>query len=950
MKNLLLLFFLLLSLSFNIQAKNYYISKTGSNINNGLTPATAWQTIAKVNASFNAILPGDSILFKCGDTFYGSVVIAKSGTSSLPIVISSYGAGAKPIISGFTTLSSWSLVSAGIYQAAVNAKNTVNMVTLNNQPQAVGRFPNADAADGGYLTYTGFTSNTAYTCSALSGTNWSGAEVVAKKEGYILERDVITTQSGGSITYRSIASINPRNGISLPTTPPSAGFGLFIQRDPRTLDKEGEWFFDTTAKKMKMFFGSTDPNLSIIKVSTIDTLINIGTKNYITITNLAFEGANLAAIYFSDGGNIIIKNNTINYSGAKGIFGWASSNIIVDGNSIENSMVTAIDIVGRHAFNCKVINNFVKRTGVLPGMSSYFDDADCKAIYISVDSIALIRKNNVDSTGYSGIQYQGSGVIVDSNFVNYFCLVKDDGGGIYTFTTTDTKRIVKDNIVLNGIGSKAGNKMPLHCEGIYTDGGARGIEIISNTVAFISNRGIYLNDPKDIKVQGNTVYSTANWSVNKHHNDSIYNFSFKNNIFFNTFTISNNGKTYGNTGLNASTLPIAGNIQTALQLLGNIDSNYYQFISATPYSWYYATTAGGSYTFPANVSFPTWQAYTGLDRASVLFLNTTISTQRFEYNATNLAKTITLDAKYVDVKNQVYNGTITLQPFTSAVLIKSDSIDLSLKLDAGKDVALLLPTNATILKSSANIIISKYLWTKIAGPAQFTIANSTSPTATISNLTAGKYTFQLKAVTSKGDSALATVSVTAFAGLLPVKLVDFTAKNNNNKIELQWSVSSESNVSHYSIERSNNGKTFENIGELKSNNLLDIQSNYSFIDNFPLAGISYYRLVMVDIDGSFKYSNIALVTVKNANSLKLIGMSLSIANPSIKININSGSKLIMNIAIVDVNGRILFTKSVHLEKGFNAITNIIPVFNTGVYYIRLLTKNESTTNAVLASN
>ena len=947
MKNLLLL--ILVSLSYTTQAKNYYISQTGSNINNGLTPATAWQTIAKVNASFTVIVAGDSILFKCGDTFYGSVVIAKSGTSSLPIVISSYGTGAKPIISGFTTLSSWALVSTGIYQAAVNAKNTVNMVTLNNQPQAVGRYPNADAADGGYLTYTGFTGNTAYTCAALSGTNWSGAEVVAKKEGFILERDIITTQSGGTITYRGIASINPRNGVSLPTTPPSAGFGLFIQRDPRTLDKEGEWFFDTPAKKMKMFFGSTNPNLSIVKVSTIDTLINIGTKNYITISNLAFEGANVAAIYFADAGNIVIKNNTINYSGAKGIFGWASSNIVVDGNSIENSMVSAIDIIGRHAFNCKIINNFVKRTAVLPGMSSFFDDADCKAIYISVDSIALIRKNNVDSTGYSGIQFQGSGVTVDSNFVNYFCLVKDDGGGIYTFTSTRTKRIIKNNIILNGIGSKAGNKMPRHCEGIYSDGGARGIEILRNTVAFISNRGIYLNDPKDIKVEGNTVYSTANWSVNKHHNDSIYNFSFKKNIFFNTFTISDNGKTYANTGLNASTLPVAGNIQSALQLLGSIDSNYYQFVSATPYSWYYATKPGGSYTFPANVSFQSWQSYTGHDRGSVLFLNTTISTQRFEYNTSNTAKTITLDAKYVDVKNQVYNGTITLAPFTSAILIKSGPIDLGLKLTAGNDVALLLPTNATTLKSSANLTISTYQWTKIAGPAQFTIANSTSSTTAISNLTAGKYTFQLKAVTSTGDSALATVSVTASSGILPVRLIDFTAKNNNNKIALQWRVSSELNMSHYAIERSNDGKTFENIGELKSNNLADIQSNYSYLDNFALEGANYYRLVMVDFDGSFKYSNIALVPVKNANTLNLISMSLSIANSSIKINMNSGSRLIMNVAIVDVSGRILFTQPVQLEKGFNAISKIIPTFNTGVYYVKLLTNNEAITNAVLAS-
>ena len=52
---------------------------------------------------------------------------------------------------------------------------------------------------------------------------------------------------------------------------------------------------------------------------------------------------------------------------------------------------------------------------------------------------------------------------------------------------------------------------------------------------------------------------------------------------------------------------------------------------------------------------------------------TDVNDLRFEYNETASPKTVTLDANYIDVKNTSYNGTITLQPYTSAVLIKSDA-------------------------------------------------------------------------------------------------------------------------------------------------------------------------------------------------------------------------------------------------------------------------------------
>ena len=66
MKQLLLALFVLVGLTSH--AKNYYLSASGDNANTGLSPATPWRTIAKINTfTFTA---KDSILFKRGETFY----------------------------------------------------------------------------------------------------------------------------------------------------------------------------------------------------------------------------------------------------------------------------------------------------------------------------------------------------------------------------------------------------------------------------------------------------------------------------------------------------------------------------------------------------------------------------------------------------------------------------------------------------------------------------------------------------------------------------------------------------------------------------------------------------------------------------------------------------------------------------------------------------------------
>ena len=84
---------LLYLLTFSVQAADYFICSNGSDANDGLSHATAWQTYAKANSIFSSLIGGDSILFCKGEEFLvsGSTRWTNFNSSSINrITISSY--------------------------------------------------------------------------------------------------------------------------------------------------------------------------------------------------------------------------------------------------------------------------------------------------------------------------------------------------------------------------------------------------------------------------------------------------------------------------------------------------------------------------------------------------------------------------------------------------------------------------------------------------------------------------------------------------------------------------------------------------------------------------------------------------------------------------------------------------------------------------------------------
>ncbi|MGV8964224.1 MAG: PA14 domain-containing protein [Candidatus Saccharimonadaceae bacterium] len=626
-------------------SKNYYFSTSTGNdawtSTQAQSLATPWKTIDKLNSFFASLAPGDAVLFKRGETFYGTINVQKSGTSSLPIIIGAYGSGSDPVISGFSTISSWTAKGNGIYESAVTTcKPTLNMVTLNGVQKAIGRYPNT-----GYLTFESHVGTSSITDNQLSGTpNWTGAEVVIRKNPYTIGRNPITNHTSGTLTY-SKSGAEPKNN-----------FGYFIQNDPKTLDLLGEWYLNPITKRIQMYFGVANPSSYTVKVSTLDTLVYCNGKSFITITNLSFTGANYAGAFIASGQNISFLFCKFDLSGTFGIYGYSNSpNLIIEHCIITNSNHKAIQTL---CTNASIRYNIIKNVGIIPGMAN--EVGGYNGIEIQGGDGTIIEFNEIDSVGKHGIFLRGNNTLIKNNLINYFALTLDDCGGIYTAGINTIGRKIIGNIILNGIGEPLGtNTTNQVAKGIFLDEPSANIEITGNTVANCSLSGLHCNNTHDIIVQNNLFYNN-NYSVNMNHsnsypNDPTRNVSILNNIFF--------AKTPTQVTLRM------WSVSNDIAQFGTADNNYY----CRPIDDNYLITKTDATTTSLNLAG--WQTFTGKDKSSKKSPQsiTNVNDLRFEYNATNSNKTISLPSPYIDAVGKLYTSSITLLPYTSTILIKSST-------------------------------------------------------------------------------------------------------------------------------------------------------------------------------------------------------------------------------------------------------------------------------------
>lgn len=166
---------------------------------------------------------------------------------------------------------------------------------------------------------------------------------------------------------------------------------------------------------------------------------------------------------------------------------------------------------------------------------------------------------------------------------------------------------------------------------------------------------------------------------------------------------------------------------------------------------------------------------------------------------------------------------------------------------------------------------------------------------------------------------------------LPITLAHFSARPVVEGVRLQWTTLMEDKFSHFSIERSRDGITFETLGETSANGGLNKVTHYSFVDGKAKSGRFYYRLKSVDFDGAFEYSSIERVDLENA-SMEIASIYPNPVVRNFTLSVFEGK--VGKLVVLDKWGRQVASSELHEgEQDFEL--HDLPA---GIYYARVQTE------------
>jgi hypothetical protein len=705
------------------QTKYYINSLTGNDSNNGTSASTPWKTINKVNAMWNVFVAGDSVLFNKADIFYGSLSISgRNGTAINPIVFSAYGTGNMPIIRASQQITGWTIQSGNIWKATLPklSKQVWNgtafvpyyfrtpSLFIGNVSQRLGREPDYNTTDGGFRrinTHTGDNLTITEAAALPYATNrFQSAEITIRTNREYYKTEKVASHSGNNVVVTSTNSNSAVNTIL-------DQYGYFFQNHINTLNLDGEWCHDTTTSTIYLY-STVDPNSRNIEAPLNPSTLVINNCSYVNVVALQFENASDNTVAGQNDDNISISNCYINNSNLYGSYIYLVTNSSFLNNTFINSNNSGLRL--ELCSGMTVSGNTVKNTGMYAGMSEQ-GTISCIGIRVMTNTSgnnSIIEKNLVDSTGYLGVNMGGYGLFVRQNEIRNFCLIKDDGGGIYSATNTAITKIYQ-NFVHDAqgapFGAPAGSQVK--SAGIYSDNGSQNQEVYNNTIYNIGYWGIMVNLSGNNSYHDNTIFNCSGTSMilNTYNNNlgpggtayTALNNNVKRNIFFprtSTQRCADYINTYNPADLTSN--------------LGTLDSNYY----CQPYSGgSVIRVQGGSTNNYTLAQFKTnYPAYESHGKPASFVLNpgdNPATFLRLETNSTASPFNVNFGgSSYIDALGNIYTGLTSIPAYGSLALIRTSAL-LPLKLldfDAqAVDHAVLLTWATTNEIGTANFEIER---------------------------------------------------------------------------------------------------------------------------------------------------------------------------------------------------------------------------------------------------
>lgn len=160
---------------------------------------------------------------------------------------------------------------------------------------------------------------------------------------------------------------------------------------------------------------------------------------------------------------------------------------------------------------------------------------------------------------------------------------------------------------------------------------------------------------------------------------------------------------------------------------------------------------------------------------------------------------------------------------------------------------------------------------------------------------------------------------------LPVQIADFRVERVEGTTSIYWRTTLEEDASHFEVQNSENGRKWNVLGQVKAVGNRQSEQEYYFSDNVPRRGTQYYRLKMVDLDGSFMYGPVRSIIPIAVESI------IAYPNPvSDRLGIDT-EKALAYLKLSDITGRTLIEQK-NPERYLNLST-----YPQGIYLLTVET-------------
>jgi hypothetical protein len=176
---------------------------------------------------------------------------------------------------------------------------------------------------------------------------------------------------------------------------------------------------------------------------------------------------------------------------------------------------------------------------------------------------------------------------------------------------------------------------------------------------------------------------------------------------------------------------------------------------------------------------------------------------------------------------------------------------------------------------------------------------------------------------------------------LPVELLEFRAAQVEENVELRWETATEQNSSHFVIERGLDGKQFSSLGEQAAAGNSSSLQVYTFTDARAaeqFSGTVYYRLKIIDIDGTFEYSPVLQVAFSH-RGLELVNVSPNPFHDHLRLRVRGQQEQLLNVELRDQQGALLFRRELERDSP-NIRINTPEGLSPGMYLLKVSTAGQ----------